>query len=173
MPARERRVDVAPQTGCSPPAIPVPSHNLGVRGLPTSPLSSLGQAGHEYPGMPRSAEPRRRLVAVPSPLFPAGAVLHHGGWSSIREHDSAPPPSSNAHALQGPQAVWAIPTPSWSARRDSPLPQKNVLRRARRTLTIPAIETQGTGPRTSHELRQRQVQMTMKFLQFDVGLPPW
>src|SRR6185295_5888615 len=103
------------------PALP---RNLGVHGLPTPPLSSPGQAGREYPGMPRSADPRRRLAAVPSPSFPADAVVHPGDWSSIQEHDSPQPPSSNERALQGPQAVWATPTPSWSARRDSPLPQK-------------------------------------------------
>src|SRR5262249_54083949 len=112
MPAWERRVDAAPQSGCSPLSIPAPPHNPGVHELPIPPLSSPEQESHVYREMPRSAAPRRMLVTVPSLLFPTDTVPHHADWSSIREHDSAPPPSSNERARQGSQAVWATPTPS-------------------------------------------------------------
>ena len=165
MPAQERRVDAASQNGRSPPATPAPSRNPGVREPPTPPLSSPGRAGHEYPEMPRSAGPRRMLVAVPSPSFPAGVAANRGGWSPIRGHDNAPPPSSIEREWQGPRAVWATPIRIVvCSKRFTDTSRKIARHLNRRTLTNPATETQGTGPRASHQLCQDPVQVAVKLL---------
>ena len=128
-----------------------------------------GRADPEYPEMPRPAGPRRMLVAVPSPSFPVGAVVHPGGWSPIRECDNAPLPSSIEHARQVPRAVWTTPAPAWSFRRDSPIPQGERLTlestnsnepgdrdaRHRSVDLAPILSASGAGNRETSVIRRR------------------